>query len=1005
MRYAIISDIHGNLPAWEQVYADMRSLNADVLICLGDVVGYGPKPQEVLDGIRSVTGNFVMGNHDAAASGIIDPSIFNDHAKAVVLWTRKQLNKESLDFLRNVPLEIENEDILFVHAEVPDPGRFGYIEDEGDAAESLAATQKFVTFVGHTHHPECFEMLPYGAVQRKGDEDRVLDANCRYVINVGSVGEPRNPNDIRARYVIYDDDTRTVYFRRVDFDANIYRQQLQESKLGHKPFFLKVLDKQAPVQKQETADMQVPAEAVGEFNTTQRRRLDVPDTGAALAGYRPKPATKEPASVPMPLWLSIIGVIALLIGGAIWWFNRPAPVEETDFLVTQEAEVTNLTSEDISDIPPLGTPTLTSDKSSLDGEFTLFASFKGDNKTLVAQYADGSSGDHDRLLYVKNGYITFQDSSDSSVTSSDPVNPSWEHHVGIISKEGKVRLFVDGEQQAFRKSGPSLPISASPIQVGDVSMLRVWNRSINTSKIEAATFSGETSMYGAINIPDDRKKAPQPDASDSPDETLTAADAISDSLMTEATEATHSTEAPIDDLSPEPLTPDTAPETEMAAQEIEPEVAEILKPQAPKYLEAHWKLDSVDPAGLTDPSGNLLLSSVQAGNAFTPIAPSPIPATGQENLGSVASGSWTESVPSQRFALTADNSFTLEGWVMISPNQPIVRIAGDATEVDGWKLEMKSSTAEHTMGGIRFVYNGVTPISAQAAISLFDPTPHHIAVVWDHVGIDDSSGLLKVYYDGAAVSEQAIPHDQIATPAEPQPFSLGHPSNPNSFGFDEFRFVHAALIPGEFLSDEPSMTRPLTSELKDTMLVNLTFDDPESPFKNTGTLGGEATVSGELELEPAGKTSAAGQAVKFSGENGNGLSIQIPAGVVPAGTDFTIAASVLLDGEQPNTTIIADPFFKIGGAGQVHVKTTTGQLVGITPALTPGWHRIVMNYSHTSSPQPDRGGTLIYLDGKLINVFDHADRVDMSGGFDLRIGSDPTSVGGIRVLRGQIDDL
>ena len=118
MRFAIFSDIHGNLPAWDQVLADIRSLEADVLICLGDVVGYGPKPQEVLDGIRSVTDNFVLGNHDAAAAGLIDPSIFNEHAHSVVLWTREHLSTESLDFLRNVPLQMESDDILFVHAEI-----------------------------------------------------------------------------------------------------------------------------------------------------------------------------------------------------------------------------------------------------------------------------------------------------------------------------------------------------------------------------------------------------------------------------------------------------------------------------------------------------------------------------------------------------------------------------------------------------------------------------------------------------------------------------------------------------------------------------------------------------------------------------------------------------------------------------------------------------------------------------------------------------------------------
>ena len=162
IRYAIFSDVHGNLPAWEQVLADIQNLNAEMLICIGDVVGYGPKPQEVLDGIRSVTNHFVLGNHDAAAVSIIDPAMFNEHAHAVVLWTRAALQQESLQFLSQVPLELETPDLLFVHAEVPEPGRFGYIDTEIDAAASFSAREHFVTFVGHTHHPECFEQSAFG---------------------------------------------------------------------------------------------------------------------------------------------------------------------------------------------------------------------------------------------------------------------------------------------------------------------------------------------------------------------------------------------------------------------------------------------------------------------------------------------------------------------------------------------------------------------------------------------------------------------------------------------------------------------------------------------------------------------------------------------------------------------------------------------------------------------------------------------------------------------------
>ncbi|MEO0447742.1 MAG: metallophosphoesterase family protein, partial [Verrucomicrobiota bacterium] len=332
MRYAIFSDIHGNLPAWERVLADLRSLQADVLICLGDVVGYGPKPEEVLGGIRSVTDHFVLGNHDAAAAGIIDPDMFNDHAKSVVLWTREQLSADSLQFLNDVPLELETPDLLFVHAEVPEPGRFGYIVDEDDARASFAARDHFVTFVGHTHHPECFERLPTGLIRKMGDAERELDPNCRYIINVGSVGEPRDPREIKARYVIYDSDTRQVYFRRIDFDTDRYREELGSTSLTHAPYFLHALDHQDA--EVETQDMQVLAHAASGL-LSKRRALVVPDS---VARQKPKPRP-APAGrgANQALTISLIVSSLLLIAGMGYWFFLRE--EEEDAVVSALQDV------------------------------------------------------------------------------------------------------------------------------------------------------------------------------------------------------------------------------------------------------------------------------------------------------------------------------------------------------------------------------------------------------------------------------------------------------------------------------------------------------------------------------------------------------------------------------------------------------------------------------------------------------------------------------------------
>ncbi|MEM7015493.1 MAG: metallophosphoesterase family protein [Verrucomicrobiota bacterium] len=242
MRYAIFSDIHANLRAWEQVLADIADQNADVLVCLGDVVGYGPMPESTLNAVRSVTDNFVMGNHDAAAAGVLETSYFNENARAAIEWTIASLSAEARDFLASVPLVIESEDILFVHAEIAEPGRFGYIEESADVLENFASSDHFVTFIGHTHYPCVFELSNNGIVSEYYDENRQLRAENRYIVNVGSVGEPRNPDDLRGRYVIYDSDTRAVQFRGVTFDISAYRADLETTTLTIKPYFLQVFD-------------------------------------------------------------------------------------------------------------------------------------------------------------------------------------------------------------------------------------------------------------------------------------------------------------------------------------------------------------------------------------------------------------------------------------------------------------------------------------------------------------------------------------------------------------------------------------------------------------------------------------------------------------------------------------------------------------------------------------------------------------------------------------------
>ena len=288
MRYAIFSDVHANRQAWEAVLADIAHQGADTLVCLGDVVGYGPKPLEVLTGVRAVTANFVLGNHDAAACGRLDPSIFNERARVVIEWTREQLDNNALQFLGQVPLQMNGPDVYFVHAEVVQPGEFGYVEGVSSAKANLEAMVESLGFIGHTHLPLAYSMSKRGgAVTQLPPKDFQLERGHRYLVNVGSVGEPRT-TDVRASYVIYDDVARAVFFRRVAFDVEAYKADLQETGLEILPYFVQVVD------SGKVADAPRPAAA------PQLALAQLPKVGEVVAGGQGHLVVGRPGSGGRP---------------------------------------------------------------------------------------------------------------------------------------------------------------------------------------------------------------------------------------------------------------------------------------------------------------------------------------------------------------------------------------------------------------------------------------------------------------------------------------------------------------------------------------------------------------------------------------------------------------------------------------------------------------------------------------------------------------------------------
>lgn len=223
MRTAIVSDIHGNFEALTAVLRDITSQNCDRIICLGDVVGYGPNPCECLDMVMTMSA-CVLGNHDYGA--LIDPEGFSTAAEQAIFWTRKQLEsspnkvdaQKRLEYLARLPRTIMDGNFLFVHGSVRNPlNEYVFPEDVFNRRkmEKLFSMIQNYSFQGHTHAPGVFSINMQ--FQRPDEIDyRYLLTDEKAMINVGSVGQPRD-GDWRSCYVILD--APSIEFRRVEYDV------------------------------------------------------------------------------------------------------------------------------------------------------------------------------------------------------------------------------------------------------------------------------------------------------------------------------------------------------------------------------------------------------------------------------------------------------------------------------------------------------------------------------------------------------------------------------------------------------------------------------------------------------------------------------------------------------------------------------------------------------------------------------------------------------------------
>ena len=231
MKYAIISDVHSNLEALEKAFSEIEKRKIDQIVCLGDVVGYGANPGECLERVREKAQEIIMGNHDRAIEDVALRSDFNPYAREAIEWTASRLNEKQKKFIRTFREIVmdRKKELTWTHGSIHEPQEFHYLFQEEDARPSFERLETRFGFFGHTHVPSLFSQkakeakyLPAGVYQ--------LDKKDRYLINPGSIGQPRDRNP-KLSFAFFDSNELTLEILRLDYDNQKAAQKIRKAGL------------------------------------------------------------------------------------------------------------------------------------------------------------------------------------------------------------------------------------------------------------------------------------------------------------------------------------------------------------------------------------------------------------------------------------------------------------------------------------------------------------------------------------------------------------------------------------------------------------------------------------------------------------------------------------------------------------------------------------------------------------------------------------------------------
>ena len=233
MRYLILTDLHGNWEALQAVLDASRG-QYDQILCLGDLVGYGADPNPVVEWTRSNVAVVVRGNHDRACAGLEDLEWFNPVARVAAEWTHAQLTPDNLAYVAALPKgPIPVDSFQVMHGSLLDEDE--YMVVASDAGQAFPYLETTLAFFGHTHLQGGFEWARnrVRSLGRPNPQEEMvleLDPECAYLINPGSVGQPRD-GDPRAGYVLYNPDDRFLTFRRVAYDISAAQEKIRRAGL------------------------------------------------------------------------------------------------------------------------------------------------------------------------------------------------------------------------------------------------------------------------------------------------------------------------------------------------------------------------------------------------------------------------------------------------------------------------------------------------------------------------------------------------------------------------------------------------------------------------------------------------------------------------------------------------------------------------------------------------------------------------------------------------------